>query len=114
MQIGPRTHEMESHVQHCWRRQINGRTYSFVHVKVSRLGHPWISVIREEPDGTGARVRCTCRRTDCDIADRLDVAPVAQADGRVTGFGRDADSEELRRTLPGRGTITVRQLQEYL
>jgi hypothetical protein len=107
MQIGPRTHELESHVQHCWRRQINGRTYSFVHVKVARLGRPWISVIREEPDGTGTTVRCTCRRTDCDIAERLDVAPVAQA-------GRDADSEELRRTLPGRGTITVRPSQEYL
>jgi hypothetical protein len=62
MEIGPRTDEYENHVQHFWDRKINGVKYEFVHVKVSRLGHPWISVRRD-----GVQVRCTCRRSDCPI-----------------------------------------------
>jgi hypothetical protein len=62
MQIGPRTGEYENHVQHFWRRQIGDTKYRFVHVKVSRLGHPWIAVSRAD---TGELVRCSCRRDDC-------------------------------------------------
>lgn len=62
MKIGPRTDEMENHVQHFWSRQINGIQYAFVHVKVSRLGRPYITVSRGD---TGALIRCTCRRDDC-------------------------------------------------
>ncbi|MER6098391.1 hypothetical protein ABT154_21535 [Streptomyces sp. NPDC001728] len=60
MRIGPRTDEYENHVQHFWSRRINGARYSFVHVKVSRLGHPYIAVSRDN-----VPIRCTCRRSDC-------------------------------------------------
>lgn len=62
MTIGPRTGEMENQVQHIWSRDINGIPYSFVHVKVSVLGHPWMFVSRLD---TGETVRCSCRRDDC-------------------------------------------------
>lgn len=50
MQIGPRTGEMENQHQHCWTREINGTTYGFVHVKISRT-RPRVVVTREDPDG---------------------------------------------------------------
>ena len=65
MKIGPRTGEMQSHVQHFWRRQINGIQFSFVHVQVSRLGKPYMAVSRTD---TGALVRCSCPRDDCPFA----------------------------------------------
>lgn len=65
MKIGPRTDEHESHVQHFWCREINGTRYSLVHVKVSRLGQPYMSVSRMD---TGELVRCSCPRDDCPFA----------------------------------------------
>jgi hypothetical protein len=62
MKIGPRIGETESHVQHFWRREINGTTFMFVHVKLSRLGQPYMAVSRMD---TGALVRCSCPRSDC-------------------------------------------------
>ena len=67
MKIGPRTGEMESAVQHFWTRRINGIPFSFVHVKVSRLGRPYMAVSRRD---TGALVRCSCSRPDCPFATR--------------------------------------------
>jgi hypothetical protein len=65
MTIGPRTSETESTVQHFWTRQINGTAFFFVHVKVSRLGQPYMAVSRLD---TGALVRCSCPRSDCPFA----------------------------------------------
>lgn len=62
MKIGPRIREMETHVQHFWTREINGISFHFVHVKVSRLGQPYMSVSRMD---TGDLVRCSCPRDDC-------------------------------------------------
>ncbi|MFF8840537.1 hypothetical protein [Streptomyces sp. NPDC015130] len=59
--ISPRLDEYENNVQHFWRRTINGVSYHFVHVKVSRHGHPYIAVTRSD----GVPVRCTCRQSDC-------------------------------------------------
>lgn len=64
MDIGPRTNEYESDIQHLWSRVINGTEYSFVHVKASRFSQPHISVHRAE---TGAQVRCTCPRSGCSL-----------------------------------------------
>ena len=60
MGISPRTNEYENHVQHFWTREIDGTRYHFVHVKTSRLGHPYISVTRGN-----VLIRCSCRRSDC-------------------------------------------------
>ncbi len=67
MQISPRTDEMENHVQHFWTRRINGIPFSFVHVKVSRLGQSYMAVSRMD---TGELVRCSCPRPDCPFAAR--------------------------------------------
>jgi len=65
MKISPRLGEMENHQQHFWHREINGTTFAFVHVKVSRLGQPYMTVSRMD---TGALVRCSCPRNDCPYA----------------------------------------------
>lgn len=62
MQIGPRTDEFENRMHHFWKREINGVTFFFVHVKQSRLGQPYASVSRLD---TGELVRCSCPRDDC-------------------------------------------------
>ena len=62
MQIGPRVDEFENNVQHYWKREINGIPFHFVHVKVSRLGQPYIGVSRLD---TGELVRCSCPRPGC-------------------------------------------------
>lgn len=63
MKIGPRTGEMENHVQHFWTREIGGVPFHFVHVKVSRLGQPYMSASRMDN-----LVRCSCPRSDCPFA----------------------------------------------
>lgn len=65
MKIGPRTDESETNAHHFWTREINGIRFSFVHVKQSRLGQPYIGVSRAD---TGELVRCTCPRDDCPFA----------------------------------------------
>lgn len=65
MQIGPRTGELQNHVQHFWSRRINGTKFMFVHVKVSRLGQSYMTVTRMD---SGVLVRCSCPRTDCPFA----------------------------------------------
>jgi len=62
VKISPRIDEQENHVQHFWKREINGITFFFVHVKVSRLGRSYIAVSRMD---TGELVRCSCPRDDC-------------------------------------------------
>ncbi|MEV7872648.1 hypothetical protein AB0P17_42590 [Streptomyces sp. NPDC088124] len=65
MKIGPRTGEMENHVQHLWTREINGVQFRFHHIKASRLGRPYMTVWRWD---TAELVRCSCPRPDCPFA----------------------------------------------
>lgn len=67
MPIGPRTNEFNNHVHHFWTRRIGNTEFSFVHVKQSRLGQPYVAVSRVD---TGALVRCSCHRDDCPFASR--------------------------------------------
>ncbi|WP_158712435.1 hypothetical protein [Streptomyces sp. NRRL F-5135] len=65
MKIGPRTGEMENRVRHAWNREIDGIPFSFMHVKVSNLGRPYLLVSRMD---THELVRCSCPRPDCPFA----------------------------------------------
>ena len=62
MKIGPRTVVLDTRHNTVWRREINGVSLLFTHVKVTRLGRPYVAVSNAD---TGELLRCTCPRPDC-------------------------------------------------
>lgn len=62
MRIGPRIEKLDTRQNAVWLRKIGDVTLRFDHVKVTRLGRPYVAVSNAE---TGELIRCTCPRPDC-------------------------------------------------
>lgn len=62
MKIGPRVVALDTRHSTVWCRQIGGVRLTFAHVKVTRLGRPYMAVSNAD---TGELIRCTCPRPDC-------------------------------------------------